>query len=191
MELQGLETLTIQTSQFQYTSLSAGTCVSIDFSSTFSVLVTAASATTTSTQYYTNSGAGIWADVIQVRYKSSDIITATATSTNSASTSNPTGASSTATSQSAQHTTKTKSGLSTGAKVAIGVVVPVVVLCALLFIGFFLYRRRRRLEQQKPSPVQPSELPASKAIVEMAAAPTPKESGRNLVAELEAREQYR
>jgi hypothetical protein len=38
--------------------------------------------------------------------------------------------------------------------------------------------------------VRPSEL-HSDHIVEMAAAPTPKESGRQMVAELEAREQYR
>jgi hypothetical protein len=42
-----------------------------------------------------------------------------------------------------------------------------------------------------PRADQPSELSAEKAVVELPAAPTPKESGRAMVAELEAREHYR
>jgi hypothetical protein len=68
--------------------------------------------------------------------------------------------------------------------------VPVGVLCVLALVGFLFYRRRKS-GRQEINAVHTSELPAENAVVEMSAAPTPKESGRNLVAELEAREQYR
>jgi len=168
----GIETtLNCCPNEFEYISSSIGVCISIDFSTTFAVFVTAEPATTTSTQYYSNPSASIGADVIQLRYKSSDIVTSTAASTNSASSTNPTRASSTATSP----LLPTKSGLSTGAKVAIGVVVPVVVLGALVLIGF-LFNRRRKPGRREAGAAQLSELPADSAIVEMATVPTLRES---------------
>jgi hypothetical protein len=163
--------------------------MSVDSSPSFSVFVTAATATTTVTQFYPNpsSSAAIWANVIQLRYKSSDVAKSTAASTAPA-TSIAAQTSSPATSTPSTSPISKKSGLSTGAKIAIGVVIPVVVLSALVLIGFILYRRKSSGRQKG---VQPSELPAERPVVEMAVAPTPKESGRRMVAELEANPHYR
>ncbi|KAI9741300.1 MAG: hypothetical protein M1834_003017 [Cirrosporium novae-zelandiae] len=60
------------------------------------------------------------------------------------------------TSVSATSDASTNSGLSTGAKIAIGVVVPLVVIFSALLVGFFIlrHRRRRKLQMQNTAPIQ-------------------------------------
>ena len=97
--------------------------------------VTGISSTSTAVGKNTLTSFEVYAPMIEIRWQSSDRSAHTPTNTGSRSTSPP-----------AQNSSSGSSGLSTGAKAAIGVVVPVAVIAILVGIFFFWRRKIKKLE---------------------------------------------
>lgn len=111
---------------------------------------------------FTYASLSVVAPMIEIRWKSSDRVTAAQThAAATASSSSPAGIS--ATTPEPAHS----GGLSTGAKVAIGVVVPVVVIATLIAIFFFWRRKIRALRTDEWPQSAPSAAASSDRGVEM------------------------
>ena len=101
----------------------------------------------------------LYAPMVQINWKSSDLVASTSSKTPSKTSNTAVQVSQTS---SPSPTPAPSSGLSTGAKVAIGVVIPLVVIAALI-AAFFFFRRRRRTTPQDETVPRPhphnAELP--------------------------------
>jgi uncharacterized protein HemX len=130
--------------------------------------------TDTDTGLATISSVSILAPMVEIRWQSSDRPASTsATPTVSPSTSPPA-------------STHGPSGLSTGAKAAIGVVVPVVVIgIAAVLYGVLVVKRKRR--QRQPAATRAAELEAGKDDVQTAPVYEMDEGMQEQAQELEAR----
>lgn len=152
------------------------------------IVATDAAGTTTTTTSLTNVNEGLNAFSVQIRWQASDLVAPKATTSSIISTSvlstastgstvgsavSSTAARSTATSGSssndAQAEQSSSGGLSTGAIIAIGVIIPIVVIIALV-AGFFLWRRRR----QARSGTRPLSSPPGTPIAPLQAMSNPK-----------------
>ncbi|AEO58904.1 hypothetical protein MYCTH_2144292 [Thermothelomyces thermophilus ATCC 42464] len=139
--------------------------------------------TSTVTESVTSPG-GVNAYGVRMLYQASDLQTSTSTTSTTSTATTSTASTSTATASTdgastasspivsgnpSQTTTPdagSTGGLSEGAKAAIGVVVPVVVLGAVL-LGLALWWRRRKRAQQQQREQYPSQYPPPNALVEM------------------------
>jgi hypothetical protein len=101
----------------------------------------------TAIEIYTMTSASIFAEAIQLRYKSTDL--STQSTTTSSSSSSPTAASATSGSTATQ--APASSGLSIGAKIAAGVIIPVAIIAIALAALLLVLRRRRRSAGGAPS----------------------------------------
>ncbi|KAJ6440284.1 transmembrane alpha-helix domain-containing protein [Purpureocillium lavendulum] len=120
------------------------------------LLVTTERSGTTSTRALTMTGkAGVNAYGLRMIYQESDLASgSTATSGGGETSATRTGETSGAATETGGGGADDGAGLSTGAKVAIGVVIPLVAIAALIGAFFFIRRRRRRARDG------PNELPA-------------------------------
>lgn len=89
------------------------------------------------------SGDGLNAYSVQLAYQASDLTPVTTTSQATTSTQSPGSTVQTSSSSSSTSQTSTSGGLSTTAKIAIGVVIPVIVLALIIGLGWFIMKRRR------------------------------------------------
>ncbi|KID85078.1 transmembrane alpha-helix domain-containing protein [Metarhizium guizhouense ARSEF 977] len=110
---------------------------------------------TTTQTYGFHSPEGLNAFGIRMVYQSSDLSTKPTESTTHRSASRPSGAAATS---NASQATDEPGGLSTGAKVAIGVVIPIVAIAALLG-AFFWWRKRKHRHQVPPQAAGKSPTP--------------------------------
>ncbi|KAK2598058.1 hypothetical protein QQS21_005769, partial [Conoideocrella luteorostrata] len=115
-------------------------------------LTTVANGVTTTQSVGLQAPGGLNAFGVRMVYQSSDMVTATTTTAKTTASTTDTSSGGSSTSNPSQSAGE-PGGLSTGAKVAIGVVIPVVALAAI--IGVFLWWRRRKHHYQPQSQTEP------------------------------------
>nr|POE51804.1 hypothetical protein CFP56_26011 [Quercus suber] len=111
-------------------------------------LTAAATATTATASAYTITSYQIWAPMVELRWQSTDLPASfTSAPTNSRSTGSGSisrsGTNSPSSTDGTSSVAQVHTGLSTGEQVAIGLVVPLIVLALLALISAFIWRRRR------------------------------------------------